>query len=241
MIQKWINNGCDYEEGVRLYAQVGKNMILLKRFHKNWSAWNEEKLKNELLKFNSSKSIPKKSPQEAPMQPTTSPTRTAESPVIKEIKSKPISAYPAKLHPVYQLRVNSFYKYASLKMQLNKLAPEKESEALKIQFEIWEEIMTNDKCWKILQHYDETGIILPLDPSSDFSNLSPQELVNQRQRLYVNKSKRMKTISNLSALLSKEKNEAKKIHTTEKLRKKQGEIQQIENDIQELTTLINGK
>lgn len=244
-IQDWIDNGCHYEQGILLYAQFGKNQILLKRFQKNKSDWNEDKLKNELLKFQDipqtfSRQVPDTLPTE-PVNLITEPTKPEESPAFKEIKSKPMSDYPVELHPVYQLRVSSFYRYASLKLQLNKLAPEAESEALKIQFDIWEAVKINDKCWTILRHFDDTGRIMPLETSEDFSSLTPIELFNRRQQLRANKSKREATIREMEIKLFSETNAAKKIKLENTISEKKEFVQQMNNDIEQLTSLINGK
>lgn len=241
-IQEWLSSGCDYDQGVILYARFGKNKLLLRRFYKGKSAYNVEKLKYELSKLGAKKvSSPVKAapPAVSPAPRKTPDTVIESSPALKFVKSKPISFYPLELHPVYQLRVQSFYEAASLKVQLNDLAEEDEEKALEIQQKIWKAIKENIKCWELLDYYDKTGQVLPTESDKDFSKLSPQGRVNQRQRLYANRSKRTKTLKKKQLKLDKETNSAKREKLETFIRRKKQELQVIENDIDKLSELIN--
>lgn len=238
-IQEWFNKGCGYDVGVSLYQKHGKNALLLRRFMVGENAYNREKLKHELLKLVQTPSAEVKPKPEIPSdEPTPAELPKVESPDLKKFKSKPISDYPPALHSVYQLRVFSFYEAASLKVRLNELPEDKEDEALKLQLEIWDAIKENEKCWSILDYFDETGEILPTESTNDYSKLKPQELVNQRQRLYANRSKRLKTIKNKEAELATETNPARKLRMEKFLTRKIEELQAIQNDIDALTELI---
>lgn len=237
-VQEWFENGCDYDQGVLIFTRIGKNRNLVRVFSRKETNWNREKLKYELNKFRTNLGqIPARKLKKN--TPPASTDKNIQSAELITIKSKPMVAYPVSLHPVYQRRIAAFYKAASLKVQLNDLAEESEEEALQLQFEIWGLIKVNNKCWKILSHYDDTGRIMPTESTADFKELSPQELVNQRQKLYVNKSKRSKTILSKEAELSSEINPAKRLKLKEFIMKKKEELQAIENDIEQLTTLIN--
>lgn len=245
-VQEWFDKGCDYNQGVLIFSGIGKNKNLLKAFQRKETNWNREKLKYELNKFRTnSGQITDKSrtssgqPKNSPANKLTSLKKIIQSGELTKIKSKPMSAYPILLHPVYQRRIAAFYKAASLKVQLNQLPEDAEPDALKLQFQIWEAVKENDKCWTILRHYDDTGRIMPTESTTDFKELSPQELVNQRQKLYVNKSKRAKTIRIKEDDLSVETNPAKRLKLEEFILKKKEELQAIENDIEQLTTMIN--
>jgi len=242
-VQEWFDNGCDYNQGVLIFATIGKNKNLLRRFQIKETNWSREKLKYELDKFKTNSrqvsDISAKKVKKS-IHPTPSLKQAIQSGELSKIKSKPISAYPVTLHPVYQRRVEAFYKAASLKIQLNQLSEDAEEAALNLQFEIWKLIKENDKCWTILRHFDDTGRIMPLKPTADFSGLTPQKLYIKRERLYSRKTKRGNTIARLKNQLSEEKNEARKIRLSEKLHEKQEQLQLIENDIDQLTKLING-
>lgn len=240
-VQEWFDTGCDYNQGVLIFAKIGKNKNLLKVFQRKETNWNREKLKYELNKFRTN-------PVQTPYTATKKIKKPIFSPPSKQIiqvgemttiKSKPMAAYPVSLHSVYQCRIAAFYKAASLKVQLNELPEDAETDALNLQFEIWKAVKENEKCWTILRHYDDTGRIMPTESTADFKGLSPQELVNQRQKLYVNKSKRAKTILSKETEISSEINPAKRIKLEEFILKKKEELQAIENDIEQLTTLIN--
>lgn len=237
-VQEWFNKGCNYQSGVLLFAEIGKNKNLVRRFQASDTLWNREKLKYELSKF---LNTPAEKPATKKLKSQPTPQiQQKKSPTEKQLKSKPISFYPVSLHSVYQRRVETFYQAVSLKIQLNNLQEDNATTALQIQFQIWALIKENDKCWKILSHYDDTGRILSSESDSNFSKLSAQELVNQRQRFYVNKSKRLKTLANKDKELKAEINPAKRIKLENFILRKKEELQKIENDIDKLTQLING-
>lgn len=231
-IQEWFDKGCDYDAGVALYLKNGKDKGLLRVFKMRKSAFNLRKLKYELAKMKTERlSENKTAGLENDKKAIKSPERTV-------ITSKPISHYPESLHEIYQLRIHTFLRAASLKLRLNDVAEDNSEASLVLQIEIWELVKVNQNCWRILNHYDATGEILPTKSESDFSQLSEMEIVNQRQRLYVNVSKRRKTIKKMNLDYSREENEAKKQHLYKKILKKEKELQHFQNDIDELTKRI---
>lgn len=232
-IEEWFATGCDYERGVILFSKVSTNAALLRLFRSRKSRLNKRKLQIELRKIQIHK-LPSKSTSKNSIKVDASPEK-------RVITSKPISSYPVELHDVYKLRIQTFLKAATLKLQLNEVDEEDTETALSIQEQIWALFKKNEKCWKILDHYDETGQILPTQSKNDFSKLSAQARVNKRQRLYVSVSKRRKTIEKMKEELKTETNEALKERLQKKILKKEKELQYRQNDIDALSKLIKNE
>lgn len=239
-IQEWFDTGCDYEAGVILYSKFSKNKVQLRLFQSRNSVLNLRKLKFELRKIQHQKPALKYKPVAREIKKNDR-VKVEDSPEKRVITSKPISAYPVELHDVYKLRIQTFLKAATLKIQLNKVEEDEWETALELQSEIWELLQKNQKCWGILEHYDATGQILPTKSKRNFSNLSAQARVNERQRLYVRVSKRRRTIENMEADFSKETNEAKKGRLQKNILKKKKQLQHLQNDIDALSKLIKNE
>lgn len=239
-IQEWFDKNGDYESGVILFSKVSNNRALLRIFQSRKSVLNNQKLKYELRKIQQQKVTVQNKPVTKEIRKTDQ-VKIEASPEKRVISSKPISAYPVELHDVYKLRIQTFLKAATLKIQLNKVEEDDWERALELQSEIWDLFQKNNKCWKILDHFDETGQVLPTTSKKDFSNLSAQARVNQRQRLYVSVSKRKKTIEKLELEYEKETNEALKERLHAKILKKTKQLQQLQNDIDALSKLIKNE
>lgn len=243
-IKEWFEKGCDYKSGVDLYEKYGRNKILLRRFRRLNSPAIYSKLKYELSKLISEKPQQfvfneNKVTNTVELRVSKSVDVIKKSIKVREMTVKPISAYPVELHEVYKKRVESFYSAASLKQQLNDLSEDQEEESLAIQLEIWRLIKQNEKCWRLLKHYDKTKQILPDKSDVDYSGLTPQELVNQRQRLYVNQSRRAITLKKKKLEYDQELNPARKLRIEDFILRKTEELQIIENNIEKLSDLIN--
>lgn len=236
-IQEWFDTGCNYESGIVLFSKLSNNKALLRLFQSRKSSLNVRKLQIELRKIQTQNTPVQKQPVSREIRKIEQ-VKIEASPENKVITSKPISSYPVELHDTYKLRIQTFLKAATLKLQLNEVDEEDTETALSIQEQIWALFKKNEKCWKILDHYDETGQILPTKSKKDFSKLSAQALVNQRQRLYVSVSKRRKTIEKMEEELESETNEAIKERLQKKIRKKIKELQSRQNDIDALSKLI---
>lgn len=228
MIQEWINSGCDYKDGISILEKMSTNTTLIQLLKKGESPYISSKLKAELLKLKSTKITVEKIEATAEIE---------NSEKLKEIKSKPISLYPASLHLVYQRRISTFLEACSLKIQLNEVVNNQE-ESLKIQFKIFNLFLENDKCWMVLKKFEEHGQILPFECSTDFSNLSYVAMCKLRQNKYTSVWKRKKTIEEWKTELPnlpKTKRGKKKQNILEK----EKELQSILNDIEKLSNLIN--
>lgn len=252
-IQEWLKSGCDYQIGVELYAKHGRNKNLLRRFRRLENAALASKLKYELSKvvnpdaFNSPSESIQKSPKPIVFTPpkikVEKPVdikKPEESPVLKKMKSKPISFYPIELHPIYHQRINSFLQACSLKVQLNELEEDETEKAFEIQFKIFSLFEINDKCWTILRHFEETGRVMPLKASVDYSQLNPMELLRVQQNIYVRISKRKKTIEKTEQTIVNTKEAGRVERLKQNVLKKKEELQQLENDLEAITKLIQG-
>lgn len=249
-VKNWFKTGCDYQTGVDLYERIGRNKNLLRRFRRVENPATISKLKYELSKFIEEETQPP-TPVVKPKPIVFTPPKIIvekppiaapkESDQLKEMKSKPISFYPLELHAVYHQRINSFLQACTLKIQLNDLNDDEVGKAFEIQFKIFSLFELNDKCWKILRHFEETGRVMPLKTSQDFSKLNPMELLRLQQNIYSRISKRKKTIQRYESSLTIEKNLAKTESLKKNILKKTEELQQLENDLEAISKLIQSK
>src|SRR5690554_5954585 len=103
-IHEWLKSGCDYQTGVELYEKHGRNKNLLRRFRRVENAALASKLKYELSKianpttFNTPSNPIQKSPKSIVFTPPKIKVKKPvdirkdeESPVLKKMKSNPIS------------------------------------------------------------------------------------------------------------------------------------------------------
>lgn len=232
-ISDWLAGYGDYQDGLRLLVKHTNNTQLLKQFAQE-SALNRMKMRIALSNIAKTQTLKTVKTKQSPVL-----SIVDKSPEKAVTTKKPISAYPKELHEIYQLRINSFLRASSLKVELNAVPEDDELSALELQTEIWKQLEVNKKCWQILDHYDTTGQVLPTKSTTDFSKLSPMEMVKQRQRLYVNVSKRKKTIENIELQISEEDKPGKIERLKSKLFQKKYELQELQNDIDKLSNLIN--
>lgn len=256
-IQEWFKSGCNYQEGVKLYEVHGRNKNLIRLFRRGNDKKNVQLLHYELNKILRQSSDKSRTPvrQVSDKKPTrlivnhsprvlssslpSDQMATQPSEELKKMKSKPISFYPVVLHPVYHQRINSFLQACSLKMKLNELPEDEVEKAFELQFQIFNLFELNDKCWTILRHYEDTGRIMPLKSSEDYSKLNPGELFRMQQNLYSRISKRKKTIDNKEKELNATKEPGKIARLEQTIIEKKEELQQLENDIAEISRLMN--
>lgn len=241
-VRKWIQDGENYDSGVMLLSKLSNKKHLIRTLSKKETDFYRRKLKYELMKYlenDQVKSVQKVKSKPKKITTTLKVEKIKEaSSTLSKLKSKPISAYPVELHETYKLRIETFYEASSLKIQLNEVPEEDHETALKLQLQIWYLLQQNSKHWKILEYYERTKQILPTKSKKDFSKLTPMEIVKQRQRLYVNRSKRIQTIENKQIELNNELNEARRERLINFIIRKKEELQHIQNDIDLLTDLI---
>ena len=217
-IQEWFTTGSDYKKGVELYALVPYcNKHLLRIFNGGETHYNREKLKTELRKFIHTPITLNEIP-DYQVKTFTKHEQGIEVEIHPkpEFNKKPISFYPLELHPIYKKRIESFYEACTLKTQLNNLPEESEKEALELQFKR----------------------IMPFETKEDFSGLSPQELVNKRQKLYSRISKRKSTLLALDNRYKSCPEGASKVSLLNKINQKKEEMQQLNLQVEALTNKI---
>lgn len=245
-IQEWFSQGAEYLKGVELYALVPHNKNLLRLFKLRETSYTREKLKSELRKFldtsvslNQTPDNPVKNSKENRLEIKAE----IESEIYPktEFNKKPISFYPLALHPIYKKRINSFYEACTLKTQLNSIDEESEKEALELQFKIFKCWEVNDRCSHILSYYEQSKRILPYENNRDFSGLSAQGLVNERQKLYSRISKRKNTLKSMESRYKICTDGASKVSLFNKINQKKEELQQLNLQVEALTQKIENE
>jgi hypothetical protein len=241
-INDWFNSGCNYEEGVAIYASLKTSKIkLLQLFRKKTAASYLDKLKYELGKHKETEVVLLQTFTEHQKGESFS---SAPAPIIAPVKETPlykqklIRDYPTELHPVYIQQKNDYITACSLKIQLNNLPSDEErnDEALILCLEIERLFDAVELAWKQLDYWTDNKSILEIK-TNDFSKLSPAKLLQRRNNKRSNLTKAKKQ---LNALQSKQ---PISIADTTKLavrtEKQLNKIIQLEEDIQTLNTLIN--
>lgn len=149
-----------------------------------------------------------------------------------------IAQYPVELHPTYQNAYQIWVNVCSLKIQLNATPRHDEKEAFKIQTSILEKMQKFDGCKDALDHYNDHKRILPTITKSDFSGLSPLEIITKRNSLRSLITKRKQTIVRQEAKLPEESSTDyyKKISA---LNRKKEQLQKLILDEKKLNELIN--
>lgn len=244
LVQEWIDTGCDYASGVKLFEQIGKNRLLMRQFSRNSGVANQKKLDYELRKFLKVEEKPK-SAKNNPIVDIALKTIEVEAIVehqVKEYESKQtelIKQLPAELLPVL-FRANLLFRESCiLKLELNNMPDEAEAECLKIQLQIDDKLKENRLCWKQIDHYLEHKQ-LPKIAKSQFDNLTPAELVKRQQYHFQNISKLKKRITENRKVLSTTDSVSVKARLERTLAKQESDLLAKENELQTLTNLVNG-
>ena len=235
-IKEWFTNGCNYNDGVAIYATLpnAKPNLLQLFKRKNTNAFLE-KLKYELSKHKDDASTftPLQVVKETPVKSAI----TLHTPPPK-YKAVLIADFPTALHPVYIQQKNDFNTACSLKIQLNNLPAEDEENALALCLEIDKLFNAVELAWKQLDHYTDTKTVLEVQ-KNDFANLTPAQLLQRRN------NKRSVLTKAKNQLLKYQKELPTTIATKTKLsikkEKQCSKIAQLELDILELDKLINKK
>lgn len=235
-IKEWFTNGCNYEDGVAIYASLKTakpNLIQL--FKRKKSNAFLEKLKYELSKHKYD--VSSFTPLQIEKPKTVKPAITLhkEPPAYKSVL---IADFPVALHPVYIQQKNDFATACSLKIQLNNLPADDEENALKLCLEIDRLFNAIELAWKKLDHYTEHKTILEVQ-TNDFSGLTPAQQIQRRntKRSNLTKAKKRLEVLRSRASLNKSQQTKKEVAIEKQLSK----INQIEEDILQLTNLINAK
>lgn len=183
---EWINNGCNYKQGLELYKNIpNHNANFLKAWSRKETPQNLIKLRYELQK------------NVTPTFNITTPAKVVES-EQKYYRKVLINQLPIALHPMYIQQKNDFSIACSLKMQLNALGNLYDSngniiygadglpklkkqtkadqeKALQLCLKIESLFDAIEKTWEIIDYYLENKTI-PTIKENDYSNLSEGKL-----------------------------------------------------------------
>lgn len=244
-IKTWLESGCDYNQGVQLYASLpGANANLLRLFKKGYSLANAEKLKYELKKRLASPPAPKGGDEHQgestyPLKTTLNPK---EVPLPEHPRSTPLyHQLPAELRDVLLEAHELFTKNCLLKANLNDLAPEQEDEALAIQKQIFDNRQQNQRCWAKIDHWQRYKTI-PVAPvaQNPFKDCSPAELLKKEGNLQSSISKLKKRYALNEAELEAATTVAQKTKLDRALAKQGANLLRQERDLELIRTLIKG-
>ena len=144
---------------------------------------------------------------------------------------KLISDYPQALHPVYLAKKNHWLQACSLKLQLNALPADQESQARALQQQLWHLFEEMDACDTVLDHWSKyKRILLPANPT---------QLVQRLHTLRSNIVSREKSLMKwrLQATESEEEN----FTLIEKIFRKTEELKQLKLLVKTIEKKINVK
>jgi len=190
-IKIWFDNGCNYQQGIGIYASLSKpNRNLLQNFLKKESPINLEKLKYELKKHITDQSVLSAITQ----KPKPEIVVKQNNEVLAKINAEENKAalffhqLPPELRPVL-LEANQLFKTnCLLKTQLNDLPEHAEKTALDLQLQIHRNFELNGQCWKKINYFLEHRTITK-EANTEFNQYTPAGLLRKQQLLYASISK----------------------------------------------------
>ncbi len=236
-IQNWINSGCNYNEGISLYAKLpGHSKNLVRLFLLKDNARNREKLRYELEKHIETKppesTAPPKAPEKVNLQVNSTSKANAHFYRLNQL--------PTSLHPLAIKQRTDFQEAISLKLQLNELHPDEEGVALEICLQIEDLFDAIETAQKVLDHYVDHKVVLNLSPRN-YKDYSGGQLADARRNKRTSVTKYKKRVQALQekSLQNLSKNDQNK--TEIQLQKAKGNLLKHEMELQQLTELINKK
>ena len=200
-----------YKRLLTEYERLGGNLQGVPRFY---SLENEAKLRREMSKL-ANKPISKLANEQI-------------SPCGSHQIDKLISDYPQTLHPVYLAKKNHWLQACSLKLSLNTLPADQESQARALQQQLWQLFEEMDACDTVLDHWSKyKRILLPAAPSQEeaLDKLSPTQLVQRLHTLRSNIVSREKSLRKW--VLQAESQEEENFTLIEKIFRKTEELKQL--------------
>lgn len=235
----------NYKENYKILLEKLKGFGVAEKLLQSLSFYslsNEAKLRAELKKFLTPKASPTP-PKEglldteknSDIHTTHSLSKGEERGEASGEASGLITDFPLELHWVYRQKKELFLQACSLKIILNSLADSDTENALKIQQQIFNLFEKMDSLSEILDHWTAHKRILKLKTDTDFSLLSPMDLLQKRNTLRSNLTSRKKTLEKLKATNDNS------LKMKDKIIKKQEEIKEIELQVEKLNSLIKEK
>ena len=200
-----------YKRLLTEYERLGGNLQGVPRFY---SLENEAKLRREMSKL---ANLPISKLENEPISPCGS----------HQI-DKLISDYPQTLHPVYLAKKNHWLKACSLKLSLNALPADQESQARALQQQLWQLFEEMDACDTILDYWSKYKRILSsANPTQEeaLDKLSPTQLVQRLHTLRSNIVSREKSLKKWR--LQAAESEGENFTLIEKIFRKTEELKQL--------------
>lgn len=250
-VNDWFKNGCDWEQGVAIYIGLKQSKPnLIRLFKKKYNATFHQKLKYELSKFKEIEveqtNFTEVSATKTTSEPTPTQTKSREITLDIDVSPKPtykparLNQYPLELHPVFIQQKTDYYTACTLKIQLNNLPAEAEEEALKLCIEIERLFDSIENAWQQLDYYTENKLVLKVK-TTDFTDLTPAQLLQRRTLKRSSISKLKKRIANSNTALTKATTKPLKTKLEVKLGRDNEKLIQLKTDVDQLTKLINGE
>ena len=200
------------------YERLGGNLQGVPRFY---SLENEAKLRREMSKL-----------ANLPMSQLAPEPSKGDNPKIDKSENrqidKLISDYPQTLHPVYLATKNHWLQACSLKLQLNALPADQESQARTLQQQLWRLFEEMDACDTVLDYWSKHKRILSsANPTQEekLDKLSPTQLVQRLHTLRSNIVSREKSLKKWR--LQAAESEGENFTLAEKIFRKTEELEQL--------------
>lgn len=242
-IKKWINAGCKYYDGVALYATLPECMpTLLANLQQGKNAVRHEKLKYELKKALRSDQAPPPTPlpSRGDKMPAMIPSPPAEPPA-QDVKEKLLfHQLPAELRPVLKEANALFAEKCMLKVALNELAPEMESEALDLCLQIYNLTKHNALCWQKIDYWREHRNLPPLAVPKH-STMGGAQLVKKQQNLFSSISRLKKRLNDNRSLIAITDGLKAVAKLQRAIAKQEGNLMKQEDELLHITQLIEAK
>lgn len=211
-----------YKRLLTEYERLGGNLQGVPRFY---SLENEAKLRREISKLENEK-ISKLGNEEI-SKLANEEIRKLENEPNRQI-DKLISDYPQALHPVYLAKKNHWLQACSLKLSLNALPADQESQARALQQQLWQLFEEMDACDTVLDHWSKHKRILssPAPTQEEaLDKLSPTQLVQRLHTLRSNIVSREKSL--IKWRLQAAESEGENFTLIEKIFRKTEELKQL--------------
>ena len=204
------------------YERLGGNLQGVPRFY---SLENEAKLRREMSKLANK---PISQCVNLPMSQCANESNQKIDKSANQQIDKLISDYPQTLHPVYLAKKNHWLQACSLKLSLNALPADQESQARALQQQLWQLFEEMDACDTVLDHWLKyKRILLPAAPSQEeaLDKLSPTQLVQRLHTLRSNIVSREKSL--IKWRLQATESEGENFTLIEKIFRKTEELKQL--------------
>ena len=209
------------------YERLGGNLQGVPRFY---SLENEAKLRREMSKL-ANKPISQLENEPNPQIDKSENSPCGSYQIDKSANrqiDKLISDYPQTLHPVYLAKKNHWLQACSLKLSLNTLPADQESQARALQQQLWQLFEEMDACDTVLDHWLKYKRILssPAPTQEEaLDKLTPAQLVQRLHTLRSNIVSREKSLKKWR--LQAAESEGENFTLAEKIFRKTEELEQL--------------